>query len=117
MNDILSSRDCASRLRSTIDAAVQEVRRFGWCILKDIIPAAEADRICMKVGFSIRSQALAPIDGEPFFNGYLVGIRTPVVILSCSPARSRTIQGTSVVGHTVPDEATTYREGNQRSIA
>ena len=77
MNDILSSRDCANRLRSTIDAAVQEVRRFGWCILKDIIPAAEADRICMKVlrvAAEVREgvgQTLGLINFEQSFAPYL----------------------------------------------
>ena len=49
MNRVFPSRDPTDNLRSTIDKAVQEVRRIGWCVLKDIIPAAETDHIRKRV--------------------------------------------------------------------
>ena len=81
MNRVFPSRDPTDNLRSTIDKAVQEVRRIGWCVLKDIIPAAETDHIrkrVLRVAAEVREgvgQTLGLINFEQSFAAYLADPR------------------------------------------
>ena len=81
MNRVLPSRDRVENRRSTINEAVQDVRRVGWCVLKNIIPAAEAERIgrrVLRVAAEVREgvgQTLGLINFDQSFAPYLADER------------------------------------------
>ena len=81
MNRVLPSRDRVENRRSTINEAVQDVRRVGWCVLKNIIPAAEAERIgrrVLRVAAEVREgvgQTLGLINFDQSFAPYLADPR------------------------------------------
>lgn len=81
MTRVLPSHNPADDFRATIDKAIQEIRRVGWCVLKDIILAAEADRIrkrVLEVTAEVREgvgQTLGLVNYEQSFAPYLADPR------------------------------------------
>ena len=81
MNRDFPSRNPADNLRAIIDKDVKEIPCVGWCVLKDIIPAAETDRIrkrVLGVTAEVREgvgQILGLINCEQSFAPYLADPR------------------------------------------